>query len=195
MRNKGWLIVLLLAMAVGGCRWQLPDGGNAGYGQDSAAVEDIMIRLKNLEDAEKAVLEFVKNDTAVWTQHELGWWYRYTHKSEAHDEGKGLPIVKDTCCQIHESVYDLNGTFLLDAIRTIDTEASDKSEPLAYRIMLSCLTENDTLLMLVPWPAAYGKNGTNAIPPCTNLYMQLSLHNDCYTDVELDDDTKANNPI
>jgi len=195
MRIRGWLIVLLLAVAFGGCRRQLPGARNADNGQDSVAVEDVLLHLRQLDEAEKTVLAFVKTDTAVWTQHELGWWYRYAHKSDAHDEGNGLPVVKDTCCQIHESVCDLNGTFLLDAIRTLDVGVIGKSEPLAYRVMVSGLTGNDTILMLIPWPAAYGKEGTHAIPPYTNISVRLSLHTDTYTEVELSDDTKANNTL
>ena len=188
MKHAYWWVipVVCLIMMCGGCQHRHPHtffGRHASQEEDSLVIKDILARQKKAYDAENDVLAFVKADsTHRWVQHDFGWWYRYIHMSDAHDEYMIFTPV-DTCCQIHETVYDLHDRFIVDAIRAFDTyrppERDDSiSEPFAYRFMLYDMVEGDTVMMLVPWYLAYGPKGNTYLPPYTNIRVLFTIHTD-----------------
>lgn len=204
MKGATWLIgvAAVWALMLTGCG-RGASGSGESSGQDSAAIEDIQALLRSAEEAENALITLVKNDTNRWTQHEFGWWYRYPHRSDAHEERRGLALAKDTCCLIHEQVYTIGGRLLLDAIRECctSTERASENEPFSYRLMVGELMPDDTIMMLVPWPMAYGRQGTEHIPPLTNVRVQLCLHPHCngygylIEDIAPPTDDTENNPL
>ena len=191
---KKWFVypaLLLLTTLVCCHRWTY---SKSKTNQDSTEViEDIETLQRKAEMAENEVLAYVKNDTANrWTQHEFGWWYRYLHKSDMHTDIPRIVVSKDTCCLIHEVVYNLNGTLLVDAIREFDSSRQEECEPSAYILMMSKLVPQDTVIMLIAWPEAYGRQGRGYVPPRTNICVRLNLHATPYTDVPLSEDIEIN---
>ena len=165
---------MLIGLTLAACARQQ----RAAKDADSPAQQDlaeIYAAQQKAIDAENEVLAYVKADNADWVQHELGWWYRYTHKSDEHVEYNLLPPEDTLQHMIHEVVCDLRGTLLVDAIRGY--KESD-AEPLAYCIMVRELTPRDTVEMLLPWYVGYGPKGTEYVPAHTNLRVQLCLYTD-----------------
>ena len=143
-------------------------------------------------EAENEVIAAVKSDTLKWVQHEFGWWYSYTHKSDEHEEYALVAPSVPPGILIHETVYSLDGHVLLvDAVREFDnaqaSPAVSGEEPLAYSLMLGELVPADTVLMLVPWPLAYGRKGSGQVPPYTNIRVLLTLHTSPYCEVKVED--------
>ena len=194
--ERGYIgIVVLAAVVLVGCR-RTTGTLAAKQDNDTTAVEDILTAQQRAAQAENELIAYVKTSPDQWVQHEFGWWYRYTHKSEQHTESAGLPHAIDTCCLIHEKVYSLDGTFLVDAVREFDSNATgSRTEPFAYRMMLSELTPEDTVVMLMPWTVAYSKRGRDHVPPYTNIRVLLTLHTEPFTDVPIIEDSISNNEL
>ena len=51
--------------------------------------------------------------------------------------------------------------------------------------MMRELVPEDTVVMLVPWVAGYGKNGKGFVPPETNVCVQLNIERAAYSEVEI----------
>lgn len=153
---------------------------------DSTAVEEILTAQRSVFKSQDEMINFVKADSNRWVQHEFGWWYRYVHKSEAHVEYNLIAPATDTCIIIHERARTLDGTLIVDAIREFDTSGTYQmdEEPFVYEIMLRELVPEDTIVMLVPWSAAYGKKGKGVVPPETDLHIELTIERLPYREVE-----------
>ena len=167
---------------------------------DSAALEQIYAFQLEVLNSEDEVLATVKSDTVGWVQHDCGWWYRYTHRSEKHVDYYAMAPPKDLSGLIRESVYSLDGkTLLVDAIREFDniesSPSADGEEPYAYRIMLREMFPKDTVVMLLPWSMAYGAKGRDYVAPYTNIRVLLTMHTSPYIDVETENDTIINNEL
>ena len=192
-----WIVLLLAAVCLTACHRQQAASGSdeGGSRQDSVTIEDIRTMQRLAQEAENAVIAYVKaNGINGWTLHDYGWWYKYTYRSSAHEEQSGFVPVSDTCYVIHEQVYDLQGTLLEDAVRELVTHGIDSldrtcSEPIAYQLMLSEMAPADAVQMVIPWTLAYGRNGSTFVPPCTNVRVLLTMLEQPYTDIELTDDT------
>jgi len=189
-------IVLILATAFAGCR-HAPHSGSAATAGDSASIQELLAYQQKAYDAENALVRFVKADsTRRWVQHEFGWWYSFIRMSDGHDEFFMYTPV-DTFCPVHETVYDLEGNKLVDAIRAPgsyckDGQGSFSDEPFAYRYMLCDMAAGDTVLMLVPWHLAYGAEGTAHIPPYTNIRVLFTMHTEQPYDAITSNDSLPN---
>ena len=172
----------MLAVILTGCH-RRPFNLFTGGDKDSTELLDIYALQRKSIEAENEVIAVIKADsTHRWAQHEFGWWYRYTHKSDEHIDYPNLAPGRDTCCLIHETVYDLNGRFIIDAIREFDPSVG---EPFSYELMLREMVDEDTVIMLVPWNFAYGTNGNSFVRPYTNIRTRLTRHSSPYIDIEL----------
>ena len=174
--RSSWLLIVVLLLV--GCGKQ-PGREHGGEERDSAAVAEILASRHKVFESENEIIRFVKADSNRWVQHEFGWWYRYTHKSDKHVEHELIAPATDTCMVIHERVYTLDGKLIVDAIREYYSSStfSEQDEPFAYQIMLRELVPEDTIVMLVPWASAYGKEGKGFVPPETNLRIELTIEN------------------
>lgn len=161
------------------------------------SLEDIYALHQKIVSAENEVIAVVKADSGQrWVQHEFGWWYRYTNQDYEYND-YAILLGRDTCRLIHETVYALGSTgregreggFLLDAIREFDPSSGG---PFCYQIMLREMSPGDTVQMLIPWNLAYGASGNMFIPPYTNIRARLTIHTSPYADIELAEDTIAN---
>lgn len=175
---RTWVVVLAVA-ALMGCSRQQRTADDADSEAQSGLAE-IYTAQQIAIDAENEVIAYVKADSAGWVQHEFGWWFRYTHKSDEHVEYSLLPPADTVPHTIHEVVCDLRGTLLVDAIR--EYEERD-AEPFAYCITMRELTPGDTIEMLLPWFTGYGAKGTEYVPAHTNLRVQLCLHTETCQDL------------
>ena len=161
--------------------------------QDTTELIDIFTIQRKAIEAENELVAIVKADsTHRWVQHEHGWWYRYPHKSDEHVELYSYYSKKDTCHLIRETVYSLEGDFLLDAIREFNPH---EGEPFSYQLMLREMVPGDTVIMLIPWNLGYGTNGNTFIRPFMNMRTQLTMHVSPYADVEVAEDTVTNNGL
>lgn len=199
-RLTALILPLLLIPSVGCHRQTNSSSAHNDSSDEQQNTEQILAKQRQTLMAENEVTAAVKADTGRWVQHELGWWYRYTHKAEEHINYMHTPLPQDTCMLIHERVCTLDGQLLLDAIRTYDrcSEGSDtpeKEEPFAYQIMLSEMVPQDTVLILTAWYAAYGKEGRGVIPPLANLRVLLTMHTTPLEDVRLTSDSTDNKVI
>ena len=140
-------------------------------------MEEILASQRRAFESADEIIRFVKADSNRWVQHEFGWWYRDVHKSDKHVEYELIAPATDTCVVIHERVCTLDGRLIVDAIREYDSSDtfSEQNEPFAYQIMLRELVPEDTIVMLVPWVAAYGKNGKGFVPAETNVCVELTI--------------------
>lgn len=177
--RSSWLLIVVLMLC--GCgRQQSADSSQQSVVSDQpSAVEDILADQRRTFESEDEIIRFVKADSNRWVQHEFGWWYRYAHKSDAHIDYDFVAPATDTCVVIHERVRTLDGKLIVDAIREYDSSStfSEQDEPFAYQIMLRELVPEDTVVMLVPWTSAYGKEGKGFVPPETNLCVELTIEN------------------
>jgi len=170
-RNKHWLIAVICCLAVlTGCGRRPSSGKSAAQEAD---LTDIFALQRAIAEAQNAVIAYVKADTARWVQHELSWWYRYTHRSEQHVEYRLISPTDTLTHTIHEVVYDLQGRMIVDAVRSF---RNSEEEPFCYRIMMGELVEGDTVQLLIPWNMGYGAQGNDHVPACTNLRVQLCKH-------------------
>lgn len=190
MRGRYVWVIVLWMMALTGCH-QTNSTRPTDSVQDSAVIAEVFAYQRLAIQAENDVIATVKADTCSWVQHEFGWWYRYTHKSDEHEEFVSLAPVKEVNCPIRETVYTLDGSRLIvDAIRMFDspevTPARNGEEPFAYRLMLRELVPDDTVIMLIPWTLAYGQSGSLHVPPYTSIRVQLTLQTDNEHDAEYD---------
>lgn len=178
-----WLLVGVLLLA--GCVRQ-SGRFRAGEERDSAAVSEILALRCSAFKSEDELINFVKTDGRSWTQHEFGWWYRYTHKGDTHVEYELIAPALDTCFVIHEKIYTLDGKLIVDAIREYDANGTsdENSEPFVYEIMMRELVQDDTIVILVPWMVGYGKEGKGFVPPQTNMRVELTIEHSPYTEVE-----------
>lgn len=197
MMHRGKWFILAIAVACIGChRLSGRFFAKSAVDEQDNDIDQIIELQKRVVDAETAVITFVKSDTNRWVQHEFGWWYRYTHLAGEHPVTGDLPMLLDTCCTIHESVYSLDGKLLMDAIRWYNSRATDtggqSTEPFAYRMMIGYMHPTDTLALLIPWPYAYGKQGSEAVPPFTSIHVTLCLHDAPCQEVTLITDTTQN---
>ena len=177
--RSSWLLIVVLMLC--GCG-RHPGREHAGEERDSAAVAEILADQRRAFESADEIIRFVKADSNRWVQHEFGWWYRYAHKSDAHINYDFVAPATDTCVVIHERVRTLDGRLIVDAIREYDTSGtfSEQDEPFVYQIMLRELVPEDTVVMLVPWVAGYGKDGKGFVPPETNLCIELTIENRYY---------------
>jgi len=198
MTRLAALILTVLFLLCTGCHRQSHEHSVDSNNTEAQQTTEQILAMQQLTlEAETLVTNAVKADAEQWVQHEFGWWYRYTHRDSAHVNYMHPPLPRDTCMLIHEWVYDLNGQLLLDAIRYYDTrddqpDSNKFEEPFAYQIMLAEMVRGDTVIILSPWYAAYGKQGYNAIPPFANIRAQLTLHTTPPCEVGLSNDSIAN---
>lgn len=186
-------LIVCLALVCVGCQRQRAHGLFAWEGSvsDSLAIYEVLEHQRKAFEAENTIIAAVKADSANrWVQHEFGWWYRYIHMSDDHDEYGSFVLKLDTCYQIREMIYDLNGTFIADVIRVFDAHREEgqtlsENEPFAYQFMLPDMSPSDTVMMLVPWYLAYGPQGNSYTPEYANLRVLLTLHNDVPYDGQL----------
>ena len=186
MKHMRWWTgcVLCLFLACFGCQHKQSRGlcANKDNAVDSSAINEVLDYQKKAFEAENEVIAFVKVDsTNRWVQHEFGWWYRYTHMSDDHDDYGSFVLKLDTCYLIHEFVYDLSGALIVDAVRVFDAHREDgqtisENEPFAYQFTIPDLSPTDTVMMLVPWYLAYGAIGNTYIQPYANIRVLLALH-------------------
>lgn len=174
-------LLLTVVLVLAGCGAQSHRSAEDGQ-QDTAAVNEILAYRHSVFQSEDEIIAYVKADTCRWVQHMFGWWYRYSHKSDEHVEYELIAPAIDTCLVIHESLYALDGTLIVDAIREFDTD--DSNQPIAYEIMMREMVSDDTLQLLIPWAMAYGKQGSELVPPMTNLRVQLTIERNPYSDVQ-----------
>ena len=203
-------LVICLAVVSTGCQHKRTHGlfARDDRASDSSAICEVLEYQRKASEAENTVIAAVKADsTNRWVQHEFGWWYRYIHVSDDHDEYGSFVLKLDTCYLIHEVVYDLNGTFVADVIRVFDAhreegQALSENEPFAYQFMLPDMSPSDTVMLLIPWYLAYGPQGNTYIPEYANIRVLLTLHNNLPYDARLISDvpdvhadTIANNDL
>lgn len=189
MKGRYLLIVLTVVLLVG-CHKRPFNLFSSSDNQDTLSLEEIYALQRKALEAENAVMAVVKSDSSHrWVQHEHGWWYCYTSMSEDHFDEMNYLLKKDTCQLIHETVYDLSGKFILDAIREYEPVVG---EPFSYRFMLREMVPGDTVLLLAPWTMAYGSTGNAFIRPYTNIRAQLTMHISPFADIELAEDSIAN---
>lgn len=184
LRSKRWLWLLPLLCVMSACS----KPSTARSSASSEDLSDIFSMQRAVAEAENAVIACVKADSVNWVQHEFGWWYRYTYRSDEHEEYRLIAPEDTTWHVIHEEVYDLNGLLILDAIRSY--QEKQKGEPFAYVIMLREMVVGDTVQLLLPWHTGYGKEGTDQVPGCTNLRVQLCLHDETGYDAIVEETSK-----
>ena len=181
MKNGFALVAVLLLMALTGCQYR-SGSRSASTEQDSAAIAEIQAYQRRSMQAEYDVMAMVKADSVHrWTQHEFGWWYAYTHRSENHEDIISYALVKEVEYPIHETIYTLDGSrMIVDAIREYDnaetSPAMNGEEPFAYQMMLREIVPDDTVMLLIPWMLAYGRYGSDQVQPYTNILVRLTLH-------------------
>jgi len=175
--RSSWLVIGALLLCGCGRRQSAVSDQQSAVSDQPSAVEEILADQRRVFESEDEIIRFVKADNNRWAQHEFGWWYRYSHKSDKHINYEFFAPAKDTCVVIHERARTLDGKLIVDAIREFDMGGtfSENDEPFAYQVMLRELVPEDTLVMLVQWVAAYGKEGKGFVPPETNLCVELTI--------------------
>ena len=175
--RSSWLVVGALLLTGCGRQPSAVSNQQSAVSDQQPVVEGILADQRKVFESEDEIIRFVKADTNRWAQHQFGWWYRYVHTSDQHIEYELIAPAKDTCVVIHERVCTLDGRLIVDAIREFDLggKFSEKDEPFAYELMMRELVNEDTIVMLVPWVAGYGKEGKGFVPPETNLCVELTI--------------------
>ncbi|MBQ7530597.1 MAG: hypothetical protein IJT12_02700 [Paludibacteraceae bacterium] len=191
MRSR-LLLILLPVIMFAGCR-KRPLSLFKGDHEDTAAIMDIVAIQQKAIEAENEVITVAKADSSLrWVQHQHGWWYCFTNQDYEYNDYLSLLNNRDTCRLIHETVYDLEGNLIVDAVREFDSSAD---EPVSYIFMLREMLPGDTVVMLIPWTLAYGTNGNMFVRPYTSIRTQLTIHTSPYTDIEIIEDTIANKEL
>lgn len=133
---------------------------------DHQSIQQIAERLRLVDSLEYDLIHYVKSDTIQWAQHDVSFWYAYKYRN--CQDTTLIPLTNHT--RLHEHICLYDGTMLIDIVRPYNPD----NEPLAYKVILPEMHRGDTIRLLIPPYLGYGLDGTEFIPPKTNIYVELT---------------------
>lgn len=181
MKAKSVFIIVASLLLTMGCTRTKPQSpSNKHSDTDSAAVALMMLNLKMAEAADAELVRWVRSteNRAVSADGEessqlpyaltqWGCWYRLLHKTTE------VPLTQGKTVTIHQQIYTLQGTLLLDSEETI--EVGKRQVLQAVEQMLLLMHDKEQVEIIAPWYMGYGSTEAEGVIPYTNLRIILKI--------------------
>lgn len=132
---------------------------------DSAAIALVSWNQKLADEADRAVVQTVKNMSDTFALHENGVWYKSLHRNEGNLFGRGDVVL------LHYRVWAMDSTLLMDTEESYQVGKQKCIPVIDYFVPL--MTDGDKLTFIVPWYMAYGATGNEHVEPYENLIIEL----------------------
>ena len=159
----------MLLAACGKVKPQMPFSLRHKQEQDSAALALILFNQRMALQADKDILEYVKqHDVETFAMGVTGYWFRKTLKTDKEQ------ISDSTDIDLRVVYYSLDGKMYTDYREPVNLKNTEIIFPV--RDMLDNMKTGEQAELIVPWYAAYGSTGTADIPPYTNLRIILESY-------------------
>lgn len=136
---------------------------------DSSMMALLEVNKRLAAEAEREVSARVQADTAhEYALCEEGAWLCRTHRTQEGPHPKTSDIW-----QIHMLVKTMQGELLQDIEGPITIGRGDI--PLGIEMAMRQMYSGEDAIIIAPWYAAWGVQGTDNIQPYSNLYIELHI--------------------
>jgi FKBP-type peptidyl-prolyl cis-trans isomerase len=133
---------------------------------DAQAMAQMLFNKEMTNAADKECLHYVEKDSLKYALDDFGVWYTKTQQTEGDSLQKGQMVT------LQMSVYELNDTLVADMKEQMQVGSNDL--PLAIYRSLQMMRAGEQMVVVAPWYAAYGVEGTSLIKPYTNLKFVIT---------------------
>ncbi len=173
MRKSQWFIGLVVAALLVGCNGTAPQRPSQRKGQapeaDSTQLAAMELNMHLAKTADRTVMDAAMAQEEAYALYEGKVWMHIFDPGDTEHE----QIQLGQSCTLHMRIYTLEKKMLVD---TEGTYMLGKSElPMSIEWNLRELHHGAKVRMFVPWYTAYGRQGTEHIPPYENLIIDLEV--------------------
>lgn len=173
MKTNRLIAILLLACVLVSCGRQAPQRPSNRKEKvaeaDSAQLSLMLWQQRLAEAADDELARYVQQSGDTFALYDNRTWMRICRKGR-QDEPK---IQRGEEHIVHMEIYDLKGQMLADIQRPF---VIGKMElPAAADANMTVLNPGARVEMVAPWYMAYGANGTDGVPPYTNVLIVMEI--------------------
>ena len=171
MTNKLYISLLLLALLGLSCCGRVKPQGAANRSEtDSTALALMKLNFRMALDADQLLIDSVRASGQPYVLDHHNVWYCRLVPTE------GKQVAEDMHVEYSAVVRDLETGALLEDI-TEETQVGKRVTLRAIDVVLPLMREGETFRLLVPFYNAYGRDGSETVPPLTNVTILLTVNN------------------
>ena len=172
--KKIHLIIVLVCSLLVGCGGKGPQRPTYKSGQvpeeDSAAQALMEMNQRMAKEADQALLRYVEAQDEQFALMAISnAWMRIAE----HGDSDSPSPKEDELWRMHVRTKDLRGRLLLDEER--EYRIGRNELPICAEIHCNERHHGDHIILLAPWYAAYGMHGNDAVPPYTNVIIDIEI--------------------
>lgn len=174
MMKKIQAIIVLVCSLLVGCGGKGPQRPTYKSGQapqeDTAAIALMEMNQRMAKEADQALLRYVEGQEEQYALMAISnAWMRIA----GHGDSDGPSPKEDELWCMHIRTKDLQGRLLLDEER--EYRIGRNELPICADIHCGEWHHGDHIILLAPWYSAYGMHGNEAIPPYTNVIIDIEI--------------------
>ena len=134
---------------------------------DSATMAQLRFNMHMADAADQACIKEVRKDSLQYAQDDFGFWYAkvVSHPSDTIEKGEEVAL--------HLILSELDGKVIADVKDRFVAGSGDL--PNAINRSLRQMCRGEEMMIIAPWYAAYGVEGTTLVKPYTNLRIDLKV--------------------
>ena len=164
------LALILLLPACGKTKPQSPSNRRGETQQDTAAMALVLMNQRLAEQADKEVLEYVRQqDAPQYALANAGYWTRRLMRTDNQQ------IDRQATLDIRLLIYNLQGQMLIDSRETVSIPEGNLIFPVVETLW--SMNYGESAELVIPWYAAFGAAGNSFVPPYTNVKIIIETYN------------------
>lgn len=165
------VFLIVAAVVLAGCSQTAPQRPSQRKSEapkpDSTQLALLAFNQQLTEAADAQLAHIAREDSLPFALYEHGTWAAITIP------GEGETVLPKEECTLHIRVYSLSGTLYTDSHQTARIGA--QTLPAAIEENITEWRHGAQVVLLAPWYAAYGIQGTEHIPPYENIRIELTI--------------------
>ena len=162
---------LVVCLAVcSGCGRVRPQGAANKPQTDSTAIALMELNMQLAGEADQMLVDSVKASGLPYVLDLRNFWYCLTPATD------GEPLQDGMRVEYSATIRDLRSGALIEDV-TEEVEVGKQQALRAIDYVFPLMRERQQATILAPYYDAYGRDGNEAVPPLTNVKIQLYVHN------------------
>lgn len=166
--NNRILFTVILVLLFASCRRVAPQGPANQPREDSAAIALVEMHFRLAEEADRQLVDSVKQSDKKFTLSEYGFWY---NRSVSTD---GEEVKRNDEVEYQAQICALDGSLIENVSST--TRVGTREVILAIDCCLPMMRVGEQFEIYAPYYNAYGVEGENGVAPLTNVHILLQVN-------------------
>ena len=171
MRNRRYIPVLLLVLLTLSCCGRVKPQGAANKPEtDSTALALMEMNFLMALDADQLLIDSVRASGLSYVLDQHNVWYCRLVSTEGQQVENGMHV------EYSAVIRNLETGALLEEI-TEETQVGKRVVLRAIDVVLPQMRVGETFRLMAPFYNAYGRDGSDNVPPLTNVTILLTVNN------------------